>query len=102
MQVYIADCFGTYQVGFVIIVFGLTSAAMSFVYGRIVMCVPRLFIFVFGSTINIVLLVFLLVWSLAPSYIVIFVFATGWGAADAVWNTMVTSECDIVCNSVIL
>ena len=95
-QVYVANCFGIYQVGFIIIAFGLTSAVMSFVYGRIVKYVPRLFIFVFGSTINIILLVFLLVWSLAPSYIVIFMFAIGWGIADAVWNTMVTSEFDIL------
>ncbi len=92
---FIADCFGTYQVGFTLIVYGISTATMSVVSGRIVRYIPRLSMFVIGATINIALIVLLLIWNVTPSYIIIFVFAVLWGASDGIWNTMVTSECQV-------
>lgn len=86
------DCFGTYQVGFTLVSFGVTSAIMSATYGRIVKYVPRVLIFLIGGILNLTLLIFLLLWTPTPSYLVIYVFAMLWGAADAVWNTMTASK----------
>ncbi len=87
-QVYIAECFGTYQIGFTLICLGVTSAVMSYVYGKLVKFVPRYSIVLFASFLNVALIVTLLLWSREPSYPLIFTFAVGWGAADAVWHAI--------------
>ena len=65
---------------------------MSVVYGKIVKYVPRVFVFLFAGALNLMLSIFLLFWTPVPSYLVIFMFAVLWGAADGVWNTMTASE----------
>lgn len=92
LQALVANCFGTFQVGFTLIPLGISSAIMSVLYGKMVKYVPMLCIFFFGGVLNVALLVFLLLWSPVPSYPAIFSFAVLWGAADGVWNTMTASE----------
>lgn len=92
LQVFVARCFGAYQVGFTIVVLGMTSAIMSVVYGKIAKHLPMVCLFFFGGITNIAVLIFLLLWSPVPSYLVIFLFAVFWGIADGVWNTMTASE----------
>ena len=93
LQAIISRCFGTYQVGFTLIVFGVTSAVSSVVCGKIVKFIPILCIFFFGGVINIALLLFLLLWTPpSPSYPAIFLFGFLWGAADGMWNTMTASQ----------
>ena len=91
-QAFIAQCFGTYQVGFTLIALGLSSAFMSVIYGKLAKYIPRLFIFLFGSMLDIGLLAFILAWTPVPSYVFIFLFAVLWGAGGGVWNTMTASE----------
>ena len=91
-QVYISNCFGTYQVGFTLMVLGATSAIMSMVYGETMKYISPFVIVLFGATLNVSLILFLLIWERVPSYIVIFAFVIGWGVADAVWNTVNTSK----------
>ena len=91
-QIVVAKCFGTYLVGFTIMVLGVIGSLSSITYGKIVKWIPRYILFLFGGGINIGLLIFLILWSLSPSYVVIFVFISLWAIADAVWNTMTSSE----------
>ena len=91
-QVYISQCFGTYQVGFTLIVLGVCSAIMSIVYSRLLKYLPRFLIIFFGVALSGSMLLFMLFWERMPSYTVIFIIAVGWGAADAVWTTMPTSR----------
>ena len=91
-QHYISQCFGTYQVGFTLIVFGVSSAVTSIIYSNMLKCVPRFAIVLFGSFLSGSMLLFMLFWEREPSYYVIFAIAIGWGAADAVWTTMTSSK----------
>lgn len=88
----IAKCFGTYLVGFTIMIFGVVGSLSSIVYGKLVKWVPRYMLFMFGGSINITLLIFLALWDLSPSYVFMFVFISMWAVADAVWNTMTASK----------
>ena len=91
-QIYISECFGTYQVGFTLIALGLSSGVVSIAYGRVIKFIPRFTIVLLGASINVTLLLFLFVWERVPSYAVIFTFAIGWGAADAVWHNVMCSK----------
>ena len=90
-QVYISQCFGTYQVGFTLIALGVSSAIMSIICSRLLKYIPRFAIMLFGIALSGSMLLFMLFWERVPSYAVIFTIAVGWGTADAVWNTMPTS-----------
>ena len=94
-QVYISQCFGTYQVGFTLIVLGVSSAVMSIIYSRLLKYLPRFLIVLFGVALSVSTLLFMLLWERVPSYYAIFAIAVGWGAADAVWTTMPTSRCPL-------
>ena len=80
------------MVGFVLILLGMSSAATSMAYSRVMKCIPRLAIALFAASLNIGVIIFLLIWERAPSYAVIFSFAVVWGMADAIWNTVPTSK----------
>ena len=92
LQIYISECFGTYQIGFTVIALGLSSAVVSIAYGRVIKIIPRFTIVLLGAAVNVTLLVFLFIWERVPSYGVIFIFAIGWGAADAVWHNVLCSK----------
>jgi len=79
-------------VGFTLIALGLSSATVSIMYGKVVKCIPRFLVVLLGAAINVILLVFLFVWERVPSYEVIFAFAVGWGAADAVCHNVSCSR----------
>ena len=91
-QIIVARCFGAYLVGFAIMVLGIVGALASMTFGKLVKWIPRYILFLFGGGINIGLLIFLILWSLSPSYVVVFVFISLWAVADAVWNTMTSSK----------
>ena len=91
-QYYISQCFGTYQVGFTLIVLGLSSSIMSVIYSRLLKYFPRFLIVMFGVCLSSALLLFMLLWERVPSYAAIFAVSAGWGAADAVWTTMPASR----------
>ncbi len=96
-QIFISECVGVSKVGFALIVLGLFSAGMSFVYGKIVKYVPRIFLTTAAALINLFFYLFLLFWSREPSFELIFLFAIFWGLADGVWNTMSASKCLCAC-----
>ena len=69
-------------------VLGIVGALATMTFGKLVKWNPRYILFLFGGVINIGLLIFLILWSLSPSYVVVFVFISLWAVADAVWNTV--------------
>ena len=74
-------------------VWGIVGGISSVVYGKLVKWVPRFSIYLVAGSINVGCLLFLLLWSLQPSYLVVFAFIALWAVADAVWLSMTTSEC---------
>ena len=72
--------------GFILMLFGISSAAVSSVYGRVVKYIPECFVLLFGAIIQGGLVIFLLVWRREPSYATVIIFVIGWGAGDAVWQ----------------
>ncbi|KAL5477660.1 hypothetical protein EMCRGX_G024485 [Ephydatia muelleri] len=90
-QKYVSECVGVSRVGFMIIVLGLTSAAMSALLSRLLKYVPRFVFVIAAGLINSGLLIFLLTWKHTASYPLIFLFPIGWGIADAIWNTISSS-----------
>ena len=86
LQVYISDCLGVSKVGFILMIFGLSSGAVCFVYGPIVKYIPECFVLILSAFIQAGLVIFLLIWTRVPSYAAVIIFIIGWGAADAVWQ----------------
>ena len=72
--------------GFILMMFGISSGAICFVYGPIVKYIPECFVLLLASVIHAGLVIFLLVWRREPSYAVVIIFVIGWGVADAVWQ----------------
>ncbi len=88
----VGSCFGPYLVGFSVMVLGVIGAVASIIYGKLVKWIPRFSLFLFGGSINIGLLIFLTIWRLSPSYLVVFLFVALWALADSVWLTMSSSK----------
>jgi len=68
---------------------GLVAACSSASYGYLIKIVGRLPIFIFGGTINLAILIFMLFfWRPDPSNPeVFFIIAAFWGMANGVWTT---------------
>eukprot|EP00731_Ephydatia_muelleri_P023010 Em0015g593a len=88
VAVYISDCLGISKVGFFLILFAVSSAAVSSVCGTIVKYVPECLVLLLAGLIDIGLIIFLLVWKREPSYAAVIIFVIGWGVADAIWEVM--------------
>ena len=54
LQVYISDCLGVSRVGFILMMFGISSGAICFVYGPIVKYIPECFVLLLGAIIQVV------------------------------------------------
>ena len=80
------------MVGFVLLVLGFFSATTSFLYGKLVAYIPRYLLTLTAFVINLFFYLFLEFWVRVPSYVLIFLFAVGWGVADGIWNTMSASK----------
>lgn len=91
-QHYISQCFGTYMVGFVLIVLGLCSSLSSVAIGRFLKYLPRFAIVLFGASLSVTTILFMVMWQREPSFVAFFVIAAVWGSADAVWTTVPTSR----------
>ena len=75
-----------------LITFGFFSGATSIVYGKILKYIPRYLLGLTAFIINVFFYLFLEFWVRVPSYVLIFLFAFGWGVADGVWNTVSASK----------
>ena len=84
--------------GYILMLLGISSAAVSSVYGSIVKYIPECFVLLLGAIIQGGLVIFLLVWRREPSYAAVIIFVIGWGAADAVWQITCAGMCQPFCS----
>lgn len=91
-QIYISECVGVSIIGFALLVLGFFSATTSFLYGKMVAYIPRFLLTLTAFVINLSFYLFLEFWTRVPSFVLIFLFAFGWGVADGIWNTMSASK----------
>ena len=99
---YINCTFGTEWIGLVMIFYGLSNSLFSFVSGKLEGIIGRIPLFVFGATLNLVLILCLLLeWIYPnPNHIEwLFLFGVGWGACDSVWQCAINGESFIMIHS---
>ena len=81
---------GIHQVGFVMICFGVTDAAFSFLLGKLTQYTGRIPIFIAGCLVHMTVLITLLAWKPDPDLIgVFYVIAAMFGFCDAIWQTQI-------------
>ncbi|KAI6172159.1 putative potassium channel regulatory protein unc-93 [Aphelenchoides besseyi] len=87
---FVACALGISQIGFVLTTFGISDAICSLVFGPLIRMFGRMPLFVFGSVMNILTILTLIIYPINPTDRVFFnVIAGVWGMADSVWNTQI-------------
>ncbi|XP_048582467.1 protein unc-93 homolog A [Nematostella vectensis] len=83
---------GVHRVGFVMICFGVTDAAFSFILGRLTKYTGRLPIFISGMLVHMTAIITMLTWRPDAQLIwVYYVLAALQGFCDAVWQTQINA-----------
>ncbi|TRY61495.1 hypothetical protein TCAL_05719 [Tigriopus californicus] len=89
---FISCAFGVDKIGYIFIIYGITDAIGSFVFGYVIKYVGRISIFCLGGLINLVAIGFMFSWTPNPDQShVFYIIAAFWGAADAVWQTQINA-----------
>ncbi|KAK3737479.1 hypothetical protein QZH41_008361 [Actinostola sp. cb2023] len=83
---------GIHRVGFVMICFGVTDAAFSFILGKLTKYTGRLPVFVSGLLVHMTAIITMLIWKPDPSLVwVFYVLAALQGFCDAIWQTQINA-----------
>ncbi|KXJ17014.1 protein unc-93 homolog A [Exaiptasia diaphana] len=83
---------GVHRVGFVMICFGVTDAAFSFILGKLTQYTGRLPVFVSGLLVHLTAIITMLLWRPDPSLVwVFYVLAALQGFCDAIWQTQINA-----------
>lgn len=89
---FVSCAFGVDKIGYIFIIYGITDAIGSFVFGYVIKYVGRISIFCLGGLINLVAIGFMFSWTPNPDQAhVFYIIAAFWGAADAVWQTQINA-----------
>ncbi|XP_029657148.1 UNC93-like protein, partial [Octopus sinensis] len=89
---YITCSLGVWNIGYIMISFGVVDAICSFSFGRMVQWVGHIPFFVLATIVHGGLQIFLLVWTPDPNKVVIFYVISGlWGMGDAVIQTQINA-----------
>ncbi|CAG0895623.1 unnamed protein product [Darwinula stevensoni] len=89
---FVSCAWGTHNIGYVLICYGVVDALCSLGFGYLIKLVGRIPIFVLGALINAGVIIVLFTWAPNPDNVVVFfVLAGGWGMADAVWQTQINA-----------
>ena len=84
--------YGVHILGRVFIVYGVCDALAFVGFGFVIKRTGRLSIFVLGAGINVSVLVTLWAWSpQGEDVYIIFILASLWGVADAIWQTQINA-----------
>lgn len=79
---------GVHYVGYVLMVFGVTSAVFSLLVGLAAHHIPRDTVVGIGAVLHLGLIVFLIVWQPDVTLVAVFFTIAGlWGICDAIWLT---------------
>ncbi|CAG5045208.1 unnamed protein product [Parnassius apollo] len=91
-QAFVGCAYGISNIGFVMICFGIFNALAAPVAGVIVKITGRYPVMVTALILNLCLITSLLLWRPSPDqWLVFFILAAIWGAADAVWLVQVNA-----------
>lgn len=89
---YISCTLGIWNIGYVMICYGVTDALCSFLFGRLVQYVGHIPFFVLATIVHGGLQIALLLWKPSQDQVVIFyVIAAFWGMGDAVIQTQINA-----------
>ncbi|XP_072043794.1 protein unc-93 homolog A-like [Amphiura filiformis] len=91
---FVSCTIGIRRVGYVMIVYGVTDAISSFVIGRVEVHIGRKLIFTAGGFVNLLVILWMLLWRAKEGVnqgYQLYLMAVGWGFADAVWTTQISS-----------
>ncbi|XP_001631329.2 protein unc-93 homolog A [Nematostella vectensis] len=91
-KAFVTCSLGIHKVGFIMICFGVTDAAFSYILGRLTQYTGRLAVFVSGLVVHLTVLIIMLAWTPDASLVWIFyVLAALQGYGDAVWQTQINA-----------
>ncbi|CAG0923128.1 unnamed protein product, partial [Notodromas monacha] len=89
-RAFIACSWGTENIGYVLMCFGVVDAVSSYAFGYVIKLTGRIPLFIAAATMNIVMLIVFFEWMPTPDEKwVLFVSAGVWGMSDAVWQTQI-------------
>lgn len=89
---YISCTLGIWNIGYVMICYGVTDAVCSFLFGRLVQYVGHIPFFILATVVHGGLQIVLLLWEPTQDKVVIFyVIAAFWGMGDAVIQTQINA-----------
>ncbi|XP_066450655.1 protein unc-93 homolog A-like [Eleutherodactylus coqui] len=89
---YVTCILGLKYLGFIMICFGVTNSICAAIFGKLAQYTGRVPLFLLGAAINIGCIIGFLIWKPADgNFAVFFVMSGLWGAADAVWQTLLSS-----------
>eukprot|EP00118_Oscarella_pearsei_P018561 m.190587 g.190587 ORF g.190587 m.190587 type:complete len:440 (+) comp39435_c0_seq3:26-1345(+) len=84
---FVTDCIGIKMVGYVMILFGVVNALVSFLSGKLAKFTGMMPIILSGAALNMCLILVLRLWHRSPNEATIFAIAALWGIVDAIFNT---------------
>ncbi|KAK7500311.1 hypothetical protein BaRGS_00008534 [Batillaria attramentaria] len=89
---YISCTLGIWNIGYVMICYGVVDAICSFVFGRLVQYVGHIPFFVLATVLHGGLQIFLLLWEPSQDHVIVFYcVAALWGMGDAVIQTQINA-----------
>ena len=92
MQHFVTECVGVGLVGLTQIVWGLSLSVSSVVVGKVATKIPRTLLVLVATLGDLAVLLFLIFWERAPSYVPGFVISIVFGLGMGVWNTVPASK----------
>ncbi|CAG0883173.1 unnamed protein product [Cyprideis torosa] len=91
-RAYVSCAWGTPNIGYVMLCFGVVDALSSYCFGYVIKLVGRIPVFILGAALNAGCIVTFYLWGPNPDEVyVFFVIAGVWGMADAIWQTQINA-----------
>jgi len=92
LQVYVGECIGVHFVGYIIMVYGVSSSLGSFISGKLLGVVHYNVVAIGNLVIHIGIMLFLIIWEREPNYFVLFIVPFIWGFNFGAWLTTTISK----------
>lgn len=84
---------GIHKVGYIMICFGVSDAAFSYILGKLTQYTGRIPMFLSGTIVHLTALIIMLAWNPSSEFLwVFYVLAALQGYCDAVWQTQINGE----------
>lgn len=83
-----ANCVGVHNIGFVLVLFGVGAAIVSFISGRGLKYIPQPFFIYFAILVGLGVAAYLITWTIRPALGVLFGVAVGLGVSEGIVNAV--------------